>query len=246
VDDTTIINLSHLMALQKRFDLVANNIANSRTTGFRSQQLSFQEYLQPSKGQEIGVPGEPPPSMVQAAYAFTSSVAGAVQITGNPLDLAIQGNAYFAVQTTEGVRYTRDGSFSLDGTGRLVTLSGQPVLSDNGVVTVSPQAGGIKIDPDGQVSTKQGTVGRLRLVRFPGGANLQAAGGNLIQSNQPPTDIQAGTATMLQGAIELSNVEATMEMTRATEITRSYELAAKLLKESQDATSLNQLANVPE
>ena len=75
---------------------------------------------------------------------------------------------------------------------------------------------------------------------------MQAVGGNLFQSNQPPTDIKAGTATMLQGAIELSNVEATMEMTRATEITRSYELAAKLLKESQDSTSLNQLANVPD
>jgi len=247
VDDTTIINLSHLMALQKRFDAVANNIANSRTTGFRAQQLSFQEYLKPRMSQDaVGVTTERPPSQVESAYAFTSLAAGEVQITGNPLDLAIRGTGYFAIQTPDGERYTRDGAFSLDGAGRLVTLTGQPVLSDNGAVTVSPQAGEIKIDTNGVVTTRQGALGRLRLVDFSERANLQAVGGNLFKSDQPPTDVTVGTATMLQGAIEQSNVQSITEMTRATEITNSYEMASKLLKDSQDTTLLNQLATVPD
>src|SRR3954469_23326344 len=103
------------MALQQKFDVVANNMANSRTTGFRSQQLSFQEYLQPNKGpDQVGAAPDRPPSMVHAASSFASSAAGQIQITGSPLDLAIQGDAYFAVQTSEGERYTRNGSFSLD------------------------------------------------------------------------------------------------------------------------------------
>lgn len=110
----------------------ANNVANVETTGFRAQQFSFQEYLKPEKGNEIGVKPDRPLSLVDAAYTFTTTSArrSGLQSSGyrghpdmgNPLDLAINGNAYFVVQTPQGERYTRDGSFCLNGTGRLVTM----------------------------------------------------------------------------------------------------------------------------
>lgn len=234
------------MALRRRLDVAANNVANVETTGYRAQQLSFQEYLKPEKNEEIGIKPERPLSLVGAAFAFTTTSAGAIRTTGNPLDLAINGNAYFVVQTSQGERYTRDGSFSLDGTGRLVTMDGHPVLANSGAVTVPVQAGAINIDADGRISTKQGELGRLRLVSFSPRANLQAVGGNLLRSDRAPEVAKAVSATVMQGAIEKSNVQPTVEMSRLIEINRSYELASKLLKDSQDPAELSKLANVPD
>ena len=110
--ETTLIDLSRLMVLRRKLEVAANNVANSETNGYRAQHLSFQEYLKPEKGQEAGVRPERPLSLVDAAFSFPNSSPGAVQTTGNPLDLAINGkNAYFALQTARGERYTRDGSF---------------------------------------------------------------------------------------------------------------------------------------
>jgi flagellar basal-body rod protein FlgF len=234
------------MVLRRRLDVAANNVANVETTGFRAQQLSFQEYLKPEKGNEIGIKPERPLSLVDAAFTFTTSSAGAIRNTGNPLDLAINGNAYFVVQTPQGERYTRDGSFSLDGTGRLVTMDGLPVLADRGAVTVPAQAGTISIDPGGRISTRLGELGRLRLVSFPAQANLHSVGGNLFRSDRAAEAARGGSATVLQGVTEKSNVRPTIEMSRLVEINRSYELASKLLKDSQGTADLNKLANVPD
>lgn len=244
--ETTLIDLSSMIALRNKLDVAANNVANIETTGFRAQQVSFQEYLAPIMGQEIGAKRERPVSLVHVTSAFTTTAAGAVQVTGNPLDFAIEGNAYFAIRTDQGVRYTRDGAFTLDGAGQLVTMAGQPVMADGGVVIVPLKAGEIKVDANGQISTRQGVLGRLRLVTFPERTSFQAEGGNLFRSDQPPDERKAGSVKILQGAVERSNVQAAFEMSRLAEITRSYEMAGKLLKDTQDVDGLNKLANVPE
>jgi flagellar basal-body rod protein FlgF len=244
--DTTLIDLSRMMALRTKLDVAANNVANIETTGFREQQLSFQEYLEPLPGQEIGVKPERPLSLVDAALPFTSSAGGAVETTGNPFDLAIDGNAYFVVQTDQGERYTRDGSFTLDGQGRLVTARGQLVLTDRGVVTVPPDAGEIAVDPSGQISTRLGALGRLRLVSFDNRASLQAVGGNLFESRGAPSETNALSVRLVQGALERSNVQPTFEMAKLAEINRAYEMAANLLKDTQDPDDMDKLANVPE
>jgi hypothetical protein len=106
--ETTLIDLTRMMALKTKLDVTANNVANLETTGFRAQQLSFQEFLAPVMGQEVGAKRERPLSLVHATFAFTTTAAGAVQTTGNPLNFAIDGDAYFAVRTDQGERYTRD------------------------------------------------------------------------------------------------------------------------------------------
>ncbi len=240
-----LIDLSRLMALRRKLEVAANNVANVETTGFRAQQLSFQEYLKPEKGQEIGIRPERPLSLVHAASVYTTAAAGPLRATGNPLDLAIVGNAYFVVQTPQGERFTRDGSFVLDGTGRLVTADGFPVMTDGGIIKLPSNAGTISIDGRGGVSTQQGELGRLRLVQFDERATLEAAGGNLLRSNTPPTSA-SGEVQVMQGFLERSNVQSTIEMSRLAEITRSYELASKLLISSQNYDDMNKLANVPD
>jgi flagellar basal-body rod protein FlgF len=125
-------------------------------------------------------------------------------------------------------------------------MDGQPVLADGGLVTVPPTAGEVTVDASGQISTKQGILGRLRLVNFSKNASLQAAGGNLFRSDTPPDQTNASSVRILQGAVERSNVQATFEMSRLAEITRSYEMAGNLLKGTQDVDDLNKRANVPE
>jgi flagellar basal-body rod protein FlgF len=243
--DTTLIDLSRMMALRTRLDVAANNLANTETTGFRARQLSFQEYLSPVP-REVGEKPERPLSLVDAAFAVTSSTAGALQTTGNPLDLAIDGNGYFAVRTEQGERYTRDGSFTLDSTGRLVTMDGQPVLGDSGVISVPPDGGAITIDPTGRISTKRGALGRLRLVSFANRASLWAVGGNRLASDTAPSETNPASVRVVQGTVERSNVQPTFEMSRLAEISRSYDMVGGLLKNTQDVDDMNKLADVPD
>ena len=152
-----------MMALRRKLEVAANNVANIETSGFRAQQLSFQEYLKPEKGQEIGAKPERPLSLVDAATAYTTTNVGSLRATGNPLDLAI-GNGYFMIETPYGERLTRDGSFTCERAAwdrRWIA-----VMADGGVISVPPKAGDISIDTHGVVSTKLGVLGRLRVVTF--------------------------------------------------------------------------------
>ncbi len=244
MSETTLIHLSRLMALGQGLDVVASNVANSETTGFRAQQISFQEYLKHERDQQMGGKSERPLSMVAASLTYRDPSAGAIKFTGNSLDLAIDGNAYFVVRTVKGERYTRTGAFTLDGAGQLVTMNGQPVLTDRGTVTVPANAGPVNIDRRGLISTRLGELGTLRLVSFPDFANLLSAGENLFSSNVTPK-ITVST-NLLTGAIEKSNVQPQIEMSRLMDMSRSYQLANKLLNGSQDPEELNKLASVPE
>lgn len=244
VGETTLISLSRLLALRRQLDVSANNVANSGTVGFRAQSVSFQEHLKSEKV-EVGVKPERPLSLVDVPFGFSNLTVGAFRSTGNPFDIAIQGSSYFVVQTPQGQRYTRDGSFNLDDKGRVVTLTGHPVLGEDGPITVRSQDGPVSIDSAGRLSTVKGEVGSLRLVDFSPSANLQIIGGNLYQADQAPIGKSPGTK-VLQGMLEQSNVNSTMEMSRIIEINRSYETASKILKDSQDPSELNKLAYVPD
>lgn len=134
--ETTLIHLSRLVALQRKLDVVANNVANSNSTGFRARQLSFREYLKPEKEVDETGKKERPLSFVDPRFQFSNLTPGALQPTGNPLDLAIQGEGYFVVKTGQGNRYTRAGSFTIDGSGQIVTLTGEPIMGKGGPVRV--------------------------------------------------------------------------------------------------------------
>ena len=241
--ETTLIHLSRLIALERKLDVVAHNVANSSSTGFRARDLSFQEYQE--KGlDEAGK--ERPLSLVDPRFQFSNESQGALQSTGNPLDLAIQGEGYFVVRTGQGDRYTRAGALTISASGQIVTLSGEPILCRNGPLQVPADDRDISVASDGTVSTKRAILGQLRLVGFSDRARLRPAGESLLETDQPPIDLGRGQVSLASGYLEKSNVETTREMIRLAEITRSYEMVGRLLKDSQDANDLNKLGNVPE
>lgn len=243
--DSTIVNLSRLVALERNLDVVANNVANIETTGFRARQPTFQEYLSPSDDSEPGK-REPPVSLVDTGLSYADTARGAIRLTGNPLDVAINGEAYFAIQTEAGELYTRDGSFTLDNTGRLVTEGGKPVMTESGALTVPLREGNITIGADGTISNKNGVLGRLRLVAFNSVGSLRPAGTNLLSADSQPFAVPPHSAQLVAGALETSNVQSVFEMSKLAEITRAYEIASSLLKDSQKYDDLNKLGNVPE
>lgn len=244
--ETTLIHLSRLIALQRKLDVVARNVANSDSTGFRSRELSFREYLKPERGVDETGKKERPLSLVDPRFQYGSSSRGALQPTGNPLDLAIDGEGYFVVRTAQGDRYTRAGALTIDSSGRIVTLSGNPVMGRSGPLQVPANDGEVSVAADGTISTKRAILGQLRLVGFANPERLQPAGESSLQSDQTPIDFVPGQVRLISGVLEKSNVETTREMSRLAEIVRSYEMVGRLLKSSQDADDINKLANVPE
>ena len=244
--ETTLIHLSRLISLQRKLDVTAQNVANLETAGFRARELSFREYLKPEKGLNEAGQRERPVSLSDPRFQFTDNSQGATELTGNQLDVTINGHGYFVVQTEQGERFTRNGAFTIDGGGRLITLEGQPILGQNGPLRVPPNQRELEISPTGILSTKQGFLGQLRVVRFERPQLLQPIGGTLFRSDDPPSDITPAAITLTSGALEKSNVQSTREMSRLAEITRTYEMVGRLLKSSQDADDLNKLANVPE
>ncbi|MFN4925366.1 flagellar hook-basal body complex protein, partial [Bradyrhizobium sp.] len=221
-------------------------VANLDRVGFRARELSFRESLMRVIGLNEAATRARPLSLPDPRFQFTDDSQGATELTGNPLDVAINGQGYFVVQTERGERFTRNGAFTIDGSGRLVTLEGQPILGQNGPLQVPPNQGGLEISPTGIVNTKQGFLGQLRVVRFERPQLLQPIGGTLFRSDDPPSDIAPPAITLTSGALEKSNVQSTREMSRLAEITRTYEMVGRLLKSSQDADDINKLANVPE
>ena len=190
--ETTLIHLSRVIALERKLDVTAQNVANANTTGFRARGMSFREYLKPEKGVDESGMRERPLSLADPRFQFTNMSQGAIERTGNSLDLAIDGSGYFVVQTAHGERYTRNGALVLDGSGRMQTMDGEPIVGKSGPLKIPLNEGEISISSDGMGSTKKRVVGQLRLVSFARPELLLPSGSSLLRSDQPPTDLAAG------------------------------------------------------
>lgn len=215
------IALSRQMVLRNQMDVVANNIANASTPGFKAEMMLMSEVDLPA---ERGVKL----SYVQDFATARDFSAGPLRATGNDLDLAIQGNGFFAVQTPDGVRYTRVGRFQLDANGILVNSQGFPVLAGGSSVTINPDDGAVNIAEDGSISTdralggqQQQVVGKLDLVDFADRAKLIPAQDNLFDADGQPT--VAATGKIAKGMLEDSNVRTILEMTNLIQVTRNYQ-----------------------
>lgn len=228
MENLSYIGLSQQMALYHQMEVVANNIANMNTPGYKSQDLLFKEYLNkiPAEGEKI--------SQVQDYGTYRDTKQGSLTQTSNNLDVAIEGNGYFAVQTPQGVRYTRSGSFSLDGAGNIVTQGGyQLITSDSGPIQIPEGTTQINIMKDGSVATELGSIGQFKLVKFADEQSLVATGDGLYdaqgQQAQPVDNPQ-----VLQGFIESSNVQPITEMNKMIQITRMYEAVQHMLMTDHD------------
>lgn len=191
--------LSGAVAQTRRLEIVVQNLGNVNTPGYKAQSLSFSEVLHDNfRGDE-----EESAGMVAANRVKSNMNPGEVYSTGNPLNLAILGEGYFAVQTARGERYTRAGSFSLRNDGTLITPQGDPILGDGGPMIIT--GGKVEVTIDGLVSSSQGQVGKLKIVRFNNPQQALREGGNLFQVNAADVS-EATDVQIMQGGLEQSNV----------------------------------------
>jgi flagellar basal-body rod protein FlgF len=254
MENALLIGLSRQVVLRRELEAVANNIANLNTAGFKADATVFEEYLIPVARHNYFNVLDRRVSYVRDRATWRDLGQGPVQQTGNPLDVAIEGKAFFAVQTAAGERYTRNGAFQINATGELVTSEGDRVLGETGPIQFQTTDNSISIGPDGTIRAREGanaTVdaarGKLRLVSFERPGRLQKDGGSRFLA-PPGMDPQpAPQATVTQGAVEKSNVRAVVEMTRMIEITRTYSQVATMLQQQSEMrrNAIEKLAAVP-
>src|SRR5690242_16201080 len=173
MENALLIGLSRQMVLSRQLDVVANNIANLNTTGFKSDNSMFEEFLMPVARENRFRTPDRQMGFVNDRGTWHDLRPGAVQQTGNPLDVAIDGNAFLTVQTPSGERYTRNGAMQVNAQGQLVTSDGSPVLGQNGPIVLQPTDRDVAIAADGSVTVTEGgnmktesLRGKLRLVTF--------------------------------------------------------------------------------
>jgi flagellar basal-body rod protein FlgF len=236
MDNSLYVGLSRQMTLQRSLDVTANNIANMDTAGFKAESLMVQT--------DVQTPALAPATQ-SIKYVIDNGVArnfgqGSLEKTGNPFDVAIEGSGFFTLQTASGPRYTRDGRFTVDPTGKLTDKQGDTVLGAGGApITLVPANGVASIAKDGTVSqtTPQGQtvqVGKLAVVRFTDLSALSKEGDNLYSAAAGQTPNPATNAQIHQGTVEKSNVQGVAEITRLIEITRAYERITNMISQTQD------------
>ncbi len=252
MENTLLVGLSRQTLLERQLDVAANNVANVNTTGYKADSSLFEEYLMPGAHEDNFVGSDRRVSYVQDRATFRDFAQGAMEQTKNPLDVAISGSAFLAVQTPAGERYTRDGGLQLNNQGQLVTVAGNPVLGTSGPIVFQPTDHDINISPDGTITVVEGNTrtdsvrGKLRLVSFADAQKLLKEGSNLYTSGEGSAQPDL-KSTIQQGFIEKSNVNAVAEMSRMIEVTRAYTQISTLLQQQSDLhkTAIQQLADVP-
>ncbi len=209
MENSTYVALSGQFARERQMAVLANNIANLSTAGFKSERLGFKEYLSGSDPEN------------QTSYVATSGNTrdmsqGPLTHTGNPLDVALDGAGFIAVTTAAGAAYTRNGHLQINAQSQLVNTNGDVVQGDGGAPIVIPQgATDITIGTDGSIATRQGKIAKLPVVNFDKPQALVASSNGLYNTDQTPVPVT--TTRVMQGTIEESNVSPVLEMTRLME-----------------------------
>jgi len=233
MDNTLYVGMSHQMALRRQMDLIANNIANMNTTGYKRENVIFQEYLEK-------LPSDEAPATRNVNFVLDYGVArddqqGEFEPTGNPLDLAIAGKGFFAVQTPNGDRlFTRNGHFAISPDGFLATRDGNKVLGagDQPIPLPATETDFI-IRDDGTVSSNLGLKGRVQVVQFDDEQALTKAGDSYFKG-EGGTPAPASRTQLKPGMVESSNVRPVMELTEMVRVLRTYQATSSMLDRFDD------------
>ena len=221
MSSTGYVTLSRQGGLMNEMRIVANNIANAATTGFRQEGVVFSEYIRTA-------PDQPSLSMSRAQVRNTSMEQGALTQTGGRLDLAIEGEGFFLIQTPAGQRLTRAGSFATSANGDLVTPEGHPVLDAGGAPVFVPAGVDIAIAGDGTISADGQPLGQVGLYLPADPLQLKREDG--VRFDSPAGILPAENARLLQGFLEGSNVNPVLQIARMIEVQRAYEMGQSFLE----------------
>ena len=253
MENAALVGLSRQIALRRELDVVANNIANINTSGYKSDNVVFHEYLMPGARANHFRVGDRQLSFVQDRATWLDLAQGPVQQTGNPLDVAVGDSAFLTVETPRGESYTRNGALQISSTGQLITSEGYPVIGQNGPIVFQRGDTNVAISTDGTISVREGDSivdsprGKLRLASFDQPQRLEKDG---TSTYMPPAGMEAQvpeTVRVVQGAVEKSNVSGVLSMTRMIEVTRTYTQIAGMLQQQADMrrAAIEKLAEVP-
>ncbi len=244
MENALYVGLSRQVALQRQMAVVANNIANADTPGYKAQRMQFVEHMTDAgSAGSVGPGGDREIAMVIDRAVVRDTRVGRLERTGNPFDLAIMGPGYLVVETESGPRYTRVGHLSLDSEGRLIDGNQLPLLGDDDKPIEIPAGGrDLLIAADGTLTGSQGPIGRLKVVSFENEHEMRPLGGGLLASNEAPQEAEG--IDLAQGMLEGSNVQPILEMTRMIEISRQYQATQRLLQDehSRQRDSISRLA----
>ena len=232
-----------LRAQSEALEVAAHNLANLNTAGFRGQQTTFQSLLAVSRPTVPNVLNLATNNFGVLEGSRLDMTAGNLEATGNQLDAGIEGGGFFAVQTADGTRYTRNGSFRVSSSGQLVTAAGDPVLGDPALgdkARINVPAGAVAIASDGTLSVNGAVAGSIRLVEFAPGTKLTSEGGSLIGA--PEGSAKAAQQTTLrQGSLESSNVNSISSVVTLIGVQRQAEMLQRAM--SLFDTELNRIAS---
>jgi flagellar basal-body rod protein FlgF len=246
MENALLVGLSRQTALAREFEVVANNVANVNTNGFRRRSSVFAEFLMPVASADDFRRPDRKISYVVDQGTWLSTDQGAVEKTDDPLDIAIRGDGYLVLEGPNGQeRYTRNGALAINSEGTLVTSDGRPVLSQNGRIQFSPGESGISISADGSIVSSQGQRGKLRIALFDNPQALVNEGANEY-SGQGARQAEANEIRIEGGALERSNVKPVLEMARMVEISRAYTSIAQMIQRTDDLrrNAIQKLADV--
>jgi flagellar basal-body rod protein FlgF len=226
------IALSGAVLKEKQMEIISQNLANSNSSAYKKMRATFKDYLTSQESEQEGK------IMSELASVSTDFSTGSFHQTGNPLDIALEGNGFFAL---EGNRFTRRGDFKRNSEGYLTTQSGIPVLGLRGVPVDIPQ-GKLEIGPGGEVMVNQNPVDTLKVVDFANKDSLTRLGEDLFQTNDPGSSAKA---LFKQGYLEGSNVEVVKEMTQIIMTLREFQTFQKIIQGFDEAqTKMLEVARI--
>ncbi len=232
MDNALYVGLSRQMTLRRELDIVANNIANANTTGFKVEELMVR--TEPAKPARTNG-GSYPVKFVLDDGVARDFGQGALTQTGGDFDLAIEGQGFFKVSTAGGERYTRDGRFTMAPDGKLVTQNGAAVLDEGGgEILIDPLKGPVTFGKDGTVSQGAERLGKVGVVRPTDLATFRKDGDNLYRNTTNDTPQAAPDAKIHQGMLEASNVQSITQITKLIEVSRAYESVAKMMDQTSE------------
>ena len=227
MDTISYVALTRQTGLLNELQVVANNLANMSTTGFRAEGVVFAEMVEalPAEGGSI--------AMTEARVRYTNALQGALERTGGTLDLGIQGDGFFQIETPDGNKLSRNGAFATNAESELVTMDGYPVLDASGArIFVPPDAANISIASDGTLSADGNAVAQVGLLTVDDFSSLTRSDGVMFVPDGPVRVAEG--AVVMQGFLEQSNVNPVVEITRMIEVQRAYELGQRLLEKDDE------------
>jgi flagellar basal-body rod protein FlgF len=259
MDEAIYMAASGALAQELRLGVLANNLSNVNTAGFKEDKAIFKSYLPDSPEtankdiQAAASAGAGTNTFALSSEEFYTTLEGTkvnfslgeIKTTGNPLDFALNGMGFFAVETPDGVSYTRQGSFTIDQANTLVTQEGFPVLGEKGKIIIQGQK--VSVDPEGNISVDGVLADKLKVVDFSSRELLRKVGNTqFIPEGTETTPNKAENVEVKQGSLELSNVNAVKSMTEMIEVHRAYEAYQKVIQSLSEinAALINQVGSI--